>query len=588
MSNYTKVVPCNMQQHPNQVSQVLAPQNSAFLGNPQFGPVHSTAVVHTSNEDQHKPVPSTMVVNATRQSHAPTQQSQRNKPLPPGFGSVLPHQIHKDFYPPVSTKSQQYPNQVFQALAPQNPTFLANPQFRPVHSTAVVHTSNRDQQKLVPPMMVTNAKRQSHTPTQQSQRNSPLPPGFGSVLPQQTHKDFYPPVSTKSQENLKKDGGIINLNSNWKNTQNRNFKQNRRNALHQGFPKSQFHNMQNTKGKFRFHNKYRGKVLMHPQKIFLNLAFFPEIGYENDWAKTCEHSDTTNQTSVGQRRSISLNYTEQEIRQWREERKKNYPSKYNIEKKLAEKLTEPEVMQRDAKFRRQQLKEILAKQAELGCEVAEIPSGYLSDSEKQGQGKELDKRTSAKKERFQNKFNKRGRFGRNQKFSKKQRLADHDSSNVPNQDDKFSHKPKLTDDGSCTKPSFNKKQPTLLQRLLSADMRREKHHLLQVFRFMVMNSFFKDWPENPLIFPSVVVKDTAAQGEVIVEKPLSSGKGTSQTHGKTIIGSEYDVYHGDRGADDEDDENRNDKRIAQVKDVHFANLKGSSIEGEEEEGEIID
>lgn len=34
------------------------------------------------------------------------------------------------------------------------------------------------------------------------------------------------------------------------------------------------------------------------------------------------------------RRSISLNYTEKEIQEWREERRKNYPSKSNIQKVL--------------------------------------------------------------------------------------------------------------------------------------------------------------------------------------------------------------------------------------------------------------
>ncbi|KAL6989780.1 hypothetical protein U1Q18_015531 [Sarracenia purpurea var. burkii] len=170
MSNYTQVVPCNMQQYPNQVSQALAHQNPAFLANAQFGPVHSTAVVHTSNRDQH----STVVMNAKTQSHTPTQQSQTNSPLPPGFGSVLPQQSHKDFLPQQSHKDFHPPVSI-------------------VHSTAVVHTSNRDQHSTV----VMNAKTQSHTPTQQSQTNSPLPPGFGSVLPQQSHKDFLPQQSHK-------------------------------------------------------------------------------------------------------------------------------------------------------------------------------------------------------------------------------------------------------------------------------------------------------------------------------------------------------------------------------------------------------
>ncbi len=61
------------------------------------------------------------------------------------------------------------------------------------------------------------------------------------------------------------------------------------------------------------------------------------------------------------------------------------------------------------------------------------------------------------KERFQNKFNKRGRYDKKDRFAKKHRLADKDSSNAA---------------------SLNKRKPTLLQKLLSADIGRYKSHLL--------------------------------------------------------------------------------------------------------------
>lgn len=79
------------------------------------------------------------------------------------------------------------------------------------------------------------------------------------------------------------------------------------------------------------------------------------------------------------RRSLSLPYTEQEIQRWREERRRHYPSKSNIEKvcltetcllflsksnvdvlilkyhlqKLSEKLINSEVIEREAKMRRE-------------------------------------------------------------------------------------------------------------------------------------------------------------------------------------------------------------------------------------------
>jgi hypothetical protein len=107
------------------------------------------------------------------------------------------------------------------------------------------------------------------------------------------------------------------------------------------------------------------------------------------------------------------------------------------------------------------------------------------------------------KERFQNKFNKRGRYDKKDRFAKKHRLADKDSSNIS---------------------SLNKRKPTLLQKLLSADIGRYKSHLLQVFRFMVMNSFFKDMPDKPLKFPLVMVKESGCEDDVVEEKSPPVGK----------------------------------------------------------------
>ncbi|PSS26736.1 Nuclear fragile X mental retardation-interacting protein 1, conserved domain protein [Actinidia chinensis var. chinensis] len=474
----------------------------------------------------------------------------------PNYNQVAPCNMHL------------YSNQVSQAMAPQNPTFFANQQFGLLHSNAVLQPSNQGQHNNVLSKLNANAPGQSYNTTQQSQGNSPLPPAFGSVPPQQTPKDFRPPVSTNSQGNLRKDGGINNWNNNWKNSQNRNFTKNqRRDESRRGVSKSQLHNVQNSNGKYRPNNKYGGK------------------GCKNDGARPYEHVNSTNHT---QRRSLPLNYTAQEILQWREARRKNYPSKSNVEKKLAEKLTEPEVIDKDTKLRRQQLKEVLAKQAELGCEVAEIPSSYLSDSEKQVHGREVDKKAFPKKEKFQNKSNKRGRNRQKERFTKKQRLTDHgDSSNSPSQDKRFSEKQNLADNGSRTNPSLNKKQPTLLQKLLSADIRKDKRHILQVFRFMVMNSFFKDCPEKPLRFPLVIVKDTASEGEVVEEKTRSLGRGVSDTYNKTSIGESEHRDYRDGGV--ADDGKYNNDEIAKA--VGFVSLKcgkGGEAQHEEEEGEIID
>ncbi|KAK3000490.1 hypothetical protein RJ639_022529 [Escallonia herrerae] len=294
--------------------------------------------------------------------------------------------------------------------------------------------------------------------------------------------------------------------------------------------------------------------------------------------------------------SLSLNYTEQEIQQWLEERKRNYPSKTNMEKKVAQKMTEPEGTEKDAKLRRQmyiefhqsltttknhedlskpeneQLKEILAKQAELGCEVAEIPSQYLSDAEKLVHGREEKRRTFNKKGRFQNKFNKRGRLHQNDRFTKKQRSAAHDSYTVTDQNDDSIKTDGAVNNNRSIKPAMNQREPTLLQKLLSADIRRDKSRLLQVFRFMVMNSFFKDWPEKPLRFPLVTVKENEVdgKGELVEDGYSQVKKGVFRGSEKTAIKKSY-----------EDGEEAN-------KICELERNEGDIRTEMEEEGEIID
>uniref|UniRef100_F6HIY7 FMR1-interacting protein 1 conserved domain-containing protein n=1 Tax=Vitis vinifera TaxID=29760 RepID=F6HIY7_VITVI len=357
-----------------------------------------------------------------------------------------------------------------------------------------------------------------------------------------------------SKGNFVKDAGVNNSNPNWKNSSRKNFMKNPKGKnSHWGSRKSQLHHMQNARGKAGISNENRGK------------------GLSNNMAGNLCRPNFTYQDKVEKKRPLPLNYTEQEIQNWREERKKNYPSKINLEKKSAEKLTNSEVIEAEVKSRRQQLKEILAKQAELGVEVAEIPPHYLSDSEKQQvHGREENnKKAFGKKERFQNRGNKRRRHDRKQwqrhdqedGFTKKQRLAGKDSGDM----------------NASNQPPLNKKKQTLLQKLLSTDIKRDKRHLLQVFRFMAMNSFFKDWPEKPLKFPLVVVKETGCQGEVVDRKSSPTSKGVPQGGRKTAAEEFSNV-------DEADD--------AQAKETaHFGKVEGSSgdeIERSEEEGEIID
>ncbi|KAJ6773220.1 NUCLEAR FRAGILE X MENTAL RETARDATION PROTEIN INTERACTING PROTEIN 1 [Salix koriyanagi] len=220
---------------------------------------------------------------------------------------------------------------------------------------------------------------------------------------------------------------------------------------------------------------------------------------------------------------------------------KHFPTKTNIEKKLTESLIDSGVIDKEANFRRKQLKEILAKQAELGVEVAEIPPEYMLDSEKLGvevaetptsylldseklgveaaeipphhlldsqkqeHGRGDNRKSLTKKGRFRNKHDRRGRYKKKDRSDMQTGLENED------------------------------RKPTLLEKLLCADIRRDKHRLLQVFRFMVANSFFKDWSDKPLKFPSVVVKEDGCEDEQQEEKSSLAGEEASEVRNNTAV-----------------------------------------------------
>ncbi|KAE8686295.1 Region-like protein isoform 2 [Hibiscus syriacus] len=313
-----------------------------------------------------------------------------------------------------------------------------------------------------------------------------------------------------------------------------------------GFQKSKFQQP-------RFHQADNAK------RTFASSNGHKKKGRDNERASYFPHPDSANPAKE-KRRSLDLTYTEQEIRQWREERKKFYPTKANIKKKLSRKVANTEV----AKLRSEQLKEILAKQAELGVEVAEIPTHYLLGSEKKVV-REENHRLSTKRGRFGTRNDKRGKLDKRDRFSKKWRPTE----------ESF--------DGS----SFNKRSPTLLQKLLSADIRKDKSRLLQVFRFMAMNSFFKDWPEKPLKFPVVIVKDGASEGEIIEEKPLLGGEDNIEICNNKMTQCIVDATGDDdfeNNNDNEDDDKNHGTKVAS----YIQEKREKIARNAEEEEEIID
>ncbi|KAK6934069.1 FMR1-interacting protein 1, conserved domain [Dillenia turbinata] len=434
----------------------------------------------------------------------------------------------------------QYTNQVIPNMVPVNPSFSGNQQM--------------------------DVRIQASSSAPQSSNGSQPQPASENLSPSKKFK--------KAQGHLGKDGGMPLNNGNWNSNSNWNMGRNpNRKASSMGFQKFLSHQMQNAKGKYGLQGDHGGK------------------GVINNEGRTKGPSNFANQNKFEKRRALFMNYTEEEVRQWREQRRKNYPSKGNIEKKLIEKQTESELTERDAKLRRQQLKEILAKQAEMGFEVAEVPSHYLSDSENQVREQEENRKTWAKKGRFSNKFNQRGRFDQNGQPAKKQRLLHKDSSDIP---DAGTGKPKIDQNGHLSKQQrfgnrdsstlSHKRETTLLQKLLSADIRRDKIRLLQVFRFMVMNDFFKDWPDKPLKYPLVMVKETNWEHEVAEQSCPGTAKASKQGTGTMAGDCEDDE---DDCADDS--YNEGDNHHFQEK-AYVANTKGGivvEIQKPEEEGEIV-
>ncbi|WMV11698.1 hypothetical protein MTR67_005083 [Solanum verrucosum] len=212
----------------------------------------------------------------------------------------------------------------------------------------------------------------------------------------------------------------------------------------------------------------------------------------------------------------------------------------------------------------QQLKEILAKQAELGFEVAEIPSSYLSDTEKQVDGME-QKRPLSRKERFQKRFNKKEKFNRNDRFSKKRRFGNSDSSNTCDQKGFPAGKQDVNRE-SVTQVTKSARESTLLQKLLSSDIRRDKRRLLQVFRFMTMNSFFKDQPGKPLRFPRVLLKETGKEIEAAEE-----------------ISDVIDTNIEKSSSSDDDNDNDEEDNIAEFTEAVSELQENSNSESEEPE-----
>ncbi|KAG0615523.1 hypothetical protein M758_5G048400 [Ceratodon purpureus] len=313
--------------------------------------------------------------------------------------------------------------------------------------------------------------------------------------------------------------------------------------------------------------------------------------------KLTSHSKSSNLNPMSALKAASRLSEESndEIKAWREERKRNYPTRLNIQRKkeiLEGKVSRGELIEEDARKRRQRMKEILAKQAELGVPVAEVPSYYLSqphrDDRARGRGKQMPAAGDGPSGSMNAADSRKRKIGEDAgtttsigEHSSKSARMDTDLAELPtksqyeNPEGKVVAQPDDRDEAGTSQPSDKpaktqcyfyqrgrcrkgikchfahtrgkkggegeagqrgkkgaaaaaaaalekKRSPTLLSKLLQADITRDKSHILQCLRFFVNNNFLLDGILQPFESTELPLESDAAldssdysEGEVV-------------------------------------------------------------------------
>ncbi|KAI5068031.1 hypothetical protein GOP47_0016376 [Adiantum capillus-veneris] len=251
--------------------------------------------------------------------------------------------------------------------------------------------------------------------------------------------------------------------------------------------------------------------------------------------KVVEHGKVEFQSTYRGRKALALRSMEdkEDIKRWREERKRSYPTSGNILRKAEKKRereSEGELFDEEAQQRRQRMLDVIAKQKQLGYQVPEIPSHYFRTQNRQSKKSRQDDNarstTAQEKNSIRLDDNARpaitqegnsivdgsnGKSGikeagdvssigmQNREGSPHEKKNDDDNQYHRNGHFKKGHRNKFSSWQDRRKlhqdshPPFARWQrPSLLSQLLIKDIEAENSQLLQCCRFIVNNAFLKD------------------------------------------------------------------------------------------------
>ncbi|MED6109672.1 hypothetical protein PIB30_035848 [Stylosanthes scabra] len=237
-------------------------------------------------------------------SQFPVQNMNQQLPMQvPNPSQVGLHGMH-----PGSGPMFGFQGQVPQAMVSQNPMFSATLHMGMVPGNQVRPQFDQNEKSVVPPNANTNAFMSSSFSSPQLQGNSSA-----------SHSQANPNSNPKS--NVR--------NSNWKGSPGKNFRNKQtRGGFQGGFQKS------------KFPKEHRGKG--------------PNIGRVEPEQKP-KFGLNPKEQQQETKRSFLVTYTDQEIQQWREARRKNHPFNNNIQKKQSEHTRSPKV---DRVVLQRELKEV--------------------------------------------------------------------------------------------------------------------------------------------------------------------------------------------------------------------------------------